>query len=58
MAKSMVGRTGWSPIGDDRDCVVPSHATELTAIYLDRNVAGVLTFASGTTASPQQEARN
>jgi hypothetical protein len=47
----------------DADCwfnslyvrVMPSHATELTAIYLDRNVAGVLAFASGTTASPQQK---
>lgn len=34
---------------------VPSHAIELTAIYLDRNVAGVLAATSGTTASPQQK---
>jgi len=47
----------------DADCwfnslyvrVVPSHAIELAAVYLDRNVAGVLASAPGTTASPQQK---
>jgi hypothetical protein len=34
---------------------VPSHAIELTAVYLDRNVAGLLASTSGTTASPQQK---
>lgn len=47
----------------DADCwvnslyvrVVPSHAIELTAIYLDRNVTGLLASTKGTTASPQQK---
>lgn len=34
---------------------LPSHATELAAIYLDRNVAGVLASATKATASPQQK---
>ncbi|MFL5061399.1 MAG: transglycosylase SLT domain-containing protein, partial [Xanthobacteraceae bacterium] len=34
--------------------VVPSHAVELTAVYLDRNVAAVLARQPGTAASPQQ----
>lgn len=34
---------------------LPSHATELAAVYLDRNVAGVLASASNRTASPQQK---
>lgn len=34
---------------------LPSHATELTAVYLDRKVAGVLATTAGTTASPQQK---
>jgi hypothetical protein len=32
----------------------PSHAIELASIYLDRQVAGVMATAPGTTASPQQ----
>ena len=47
----------------DADCrsnglsirVVPSHAIELAAVYLDRNVAAVLAQAPDTTASPQQK---
>jgi hypothetical protein len=34
---------------------LPSHAIELTAVYLDRKVAGLLASTSGTTASPQQK---
>jgi hypothetical protein len=34
---------------------LPSHAIELTAIYLDRQVAGVLATASGPQAGPQQK---
>jgi hypothetical protein len=33
---------------------IPSHATELASIYLDRNVAAVLARAGGTAPSPQQ----
>jgi hypothetical protein len=33
---------------------LPSHAIELASIYLDRQVAGVMATAPGTTASPQQ----
>jgi hypothetical protein len=47
----------------DADCwfnslyvrAVPSHAVELTAVYLDRKVAGLLASTLGTTASPQQK---
>ncbi|MFL4998816.1 MAG: transglycosylase SLT domain-containing protein [Xanthobacteraceae bacterium] len=35
--------------------VVPSHAVELTAVYLDRNVAAVLARQPGTAASAQQK---
>jgi hypothetical protein len=35
--------------------VVPSHAIELTAVLLDRNVAMVLSRQANVTASPQQE---
>jgi hypothetical protein len=35
--------------------VIPSHAIELTSVYLDRNVAGVLARAPDVTASPQQK---
>jgi hypothetical protein len=45
----------------DKDCgvlpylrVIPSHATELAAIYLDRNVAAVLARANAAAPSPQQ----
>jgi hypothetical protein len=34
---------------------LPSHAAELASIYLDRNVAAVLTRAGDVTASPQQK---
>lgn len=34
---------------------VPSHAIELAAVYLDRNVAAVLANVPHTTASPQQK---
>jgi hypothetical protein len=34
---------------------IPSHAVELTSVYLDRNVASVLARAGGVTASPQQK---
>jgi hypothetical protein len=34
---------------------LPSHATELASIYLDRNVAGVLVRAGDVTPSPQQK---
>jgi hypothetical protein len=34
---------------------LPSHAIELAAIYLDRQVAGVLVTGAGTPASPQQK---
>lgn len=34
---------------------LPGHAIELASIYLDRQVAGVLGTAAGTTASPQQK---
>ncbi|KWV52972.1 transglycosylase [Bradyrhizobium macuxiense] len=35
--------------------VLPSHATELAAVYLDRNVASVLAAAPKSTATPQQK---
>jgi Transglycosylase SLT domain len=34
---------------------IPSHAVELTSVYLDRNVASVLARAGGMTASSQQK---
>jgi hypothetical protein len=34
---------------------IPSHATELASVYLDRNVAAVLARAGHVTASPQQK---
>lgn len=34
---------------------LPSHATELAAVYLDRNVASVLAAVPKSTASPQQK---
>jgi hypothetical protein len=34
---------------------IPSHATELASVYLDRNVASVLARADDVTASPQQK---
>ncbi len=34
---------------------IPSHAVELTAVYLDRNVADVLARAGDAKASPQQK---
>jgi len=34
---------------------IPSHAIELTAVYLDRNVAAVLARAGDAKASPQQK---
>jgi hypothetical protein len=34
---------------------IPSHAIELTSVYLDRHVAAVLARASDVTASPQQK---
>ncbi len=34
---------------------VPSHAIELAAVYLDRNVATVLAYAPDRTVSPQQK---
>ena len=34
---------------------IPSHATELASVYLDRNVASVLGRAGHVTASPQQK---
>ena len=34
---------------------IPSHAVELAAVYLDRNVAAVLARAGDVTASPQQK---
>src|SRR6202453_3676923 len=34
---------------------IPSHATELASVYLDRNVAAVLARAGDVTASPQQK---
>lgn len=34
---------------------LPSHATELAAVYLDRNVAGVLASMPGRTATQQQK---
>ena len=47
----------------DTDCgftslyvrTIPSHAIELAAVYLDRNVAAVLARAADATASPQQK---
>jgi hypothetical protein len=47
----------------DADCgftglyvrAIPSHAIELTAVYLDRNVAAVLARAPDVAASPQQK---
>jgi hypothetical protein len=47
----------------DADCgftrfyirTIPSHAIELAAVYLDRNVAAVLARAGDVTASPQQK---
>jgi hypothetical protein len=47
----------------DSDCgfrgprirVVPSHAIELAAVYLDRNVAAILARAPDAAASPQQK---
>ena len=35
--------------------VVPSHAIELTAVFLDRNVAAILARRPSATASPQQK---
>jgi hypothetical protein len=35
--------------------VIPSHAIELTSVYLDRNVADVLARAGDVAASPQQK---
>jgi hypothetical protein len=35
--------------------VIPSHAIELTSVYLDRNVAGVLARASDVPATAQQK---
>ena len=35
--------------------VIPSHAIELTSVYLDRNVAATLARAGDVTASPQQK---
>ena len=35
--------------------VMPSHAIELTSVYLDRNVTGVLARAGNVTASAQQK---
>jgi hypothetical protein len=35
--------------------VIPSHAIELTSVYLDRNVAATLAHAGDVTASPQQK---
>jgi hypothetical protein len=35
--------------------VVPSHAIELTAVFLDRNVTAILAHRPNTTASPQQK---
>ena len=34
---------------------IPSHATELASVYLDRNVTAVLARAGDVTASPQQK---
>jgi hypothetical protein len=34
---------------------VPNHAIELAAVYLDRNVAGVLASAPDTTVNPQRK---
>ncbi len=34
---------------------LPSHATELASVYLDRNVAAVLARAGGLVANPQQQ---
>ena len=34
---------------------VPSHAIELAAVYLDRNVEAVLAYAPDMTASPQEK---
>src|ERR1700728_1431042 len=34
---------------------IPSHATELASVYLDRNVAAVLARAGDVTANPQQK---
>jgi Transglycosylase SLT domain len=34
---------------------IPSHATELASVYLDRNVASVLSRASSVKATPQQK---
>lgn len=34
---------------------IPSHAIELASVYLDRNVADVLSLAGDVTASPQQK---
>jgi hypothetical protein len=47
----------------DADCrfnslyirVVPSHAVELAAVYMDRGVAAVLVYAPDMTASPQEK---
>ena len=47
----------------DADCwfnslyirAAPSHAIELAAVYLDRNVAAVLAYAPDMTASPQEK---
>ncbi|MGY3603932.1 transglycosylase SLT domain-containing protein [Bradyrhizobium sp. Leo121] len=47
----------------DADCgftslylrTLPSHAVELAAVYLDRNVAAVLARATNATANPQQK---
>jgi hypothetical protein len=35
--------------------VVPSHAIELTAVFLDRNVTAILAYRPNATASPQQK---
>ena len=35
--------------------VVPSHAVELAAVYMDRGVAAVLVYAPDMTASPQEK---
>jgi hypothetical protein len=35
--------------------VIPSHAIELTSVYLDQNVAATLARAGDVTASPQQK---
>jgi hypothetical protein len=35
--------------------IVPSHAVELTAVFLDRNVAAILATRPRATATPQQK---